>query len=320
MRWWKKARDGDGEVFLEGTESTLSDFGHTAGEGFAEAWKASLDRDVRDQDAADDLDASLRPHDDKRSRRSRDLDRSSRRGVVVVSSLVVLGLAAAVAFQQGVFDSADGEPANAQLPDGELASIGAVRPYTNTEGVATASASVRVDRAFVASATADPTPIPGEASMPPVFGRFLWAGRAHIALLAPSLDEESECVVMSLVADDLRVVDLASYGRCSAEYQATGDRVACVGDGTVVLEVWPFDPDAVVEQPDVVEVRVRVESAIDTSGSVSSLRGAESVADGLLNDITTMTGRPGDLIELRVGGRSGTCTLLDRAEVPVQLL
>lgn len=315
MRWRRRARDGDGGAFLEGTESSISDFGRSAGDGFAEAWNSSS--------ALDDAEGSqalLQPLEDRRSRRSRDLDRRSRRGVFVFGSIVVLGLAAGIAVRQGAFGSDDDETTAAQLADGELASIGDTRLYTESEGVADSVNATPVDRAFLASPSADPMPVGGPQADPPVFSRFMWAGRAHVAVLMPAFDRDSECVVVSLVADDLRVVDLASYGACASEYEVTGDRAACLDDTIIVLEVWPFDPDAVVERPSVAGVRVRVESTDRTTGSVSSVRGSELLAGELLDDVTTMSGRPGDRIELRVGGRSSSCTLLDRAEVPVQLL
>lgn len=316
MRRRRKRSDGEsGDVFLDGTQSTLADFGRTAGEGFAEAWHAS---EGVDDDSS--LAESFQPLDDKRSRRARDLDRRSRRWVVALVVVVVLGVAAGVAARRGVFAPASDDEPTASLGDGELASIGDRRTYEVGTGSAETRGALAGD-SFIAQGTADdPVPTDDTAQPTAAYARFLWAGRAHVAVLQPGIESSGRCVVASLVADDFRVVDLASAGTCPPEFGATGDRVACRGADIVVLEVWPFDPDAVVEQPDVASLRVRVESTNEETGAVLSVRGSDPVDDGFLDDIATMTGRPGDLIEIRVGDRTASCTLLDRAEIPVQLL
>lgn len=318
MRWWKKARKSDGGVFLEGTDSDLADFGHTGGDAFSAAWAANPPDP--DSESGDDL---FDAYEDRASRRSRDLDRRSRKGFVLVGLLVIALAGVGIANQQGLFDEEPAVAANPLDRPNVIGSIGSLRDYETGPAEVEFASSIAVDRAFIApSESEDPAPV-GALSTPRgevEFGFVFWAGRAHVAVLGADVDPNTDCIVVSLVASDFRVVDLASHGRCGSSYDATGDRVACAGPGLTILEVWPFDPDAVVEQPAVSAVRVRVETVVPGTGAIESLRGMESVDSDFVDNAVPMLGGPGDEAAFTSGGFVGTCTLLDRAEVPVQLL
>lgn len=322
MRWRKSARDGHGDVFLDGTESGLTDFGETAGDGFAHAWNA------HPPPIPDHSEPFLEVDEDERSRRARDLDRRSYRGLVALAVVVIVGVGLAVAVDRGLLSDPTGLTPESEGSTNEIASIGDDRTYVAGSGRAELGNGSRADQRFTAAADT-PTPelmgsITADDAL--VFERLLWGGRAHVVVLGEdvsALDEDGSaprCAIVSLVAADLRVVDLAAHGSCQPGYEATGDRVACSGDGIVMLEVWPFDPDAVVEQPDVTAIRVRSERVDEATGSIESIRGAMVLEAEFLELITIVEGVPGDEVTVNVGDRSGTCTLLDRAEVTIQLL
>ena len=318
MRWSRSSKRGIESAFLDGTQSELSDFGETGTEGFASSW--AVDPMEADPDGDDDL---FEHFEDRATQRSRDLERSSRRGLVFLALVLVLGTAAAVAVRVGALGD-ESLPANeASSSVGALLAIGGVREYDDgpTDLVLTDAATL--DQSFRAEAIDDdPYPIEDAPSVAPgiEFGSVFWGGRAHVAVIGEAVGGPDLCVVASLVADDLRPVDVASHGSCLAAYAATGDRIACRGNNVVLLEVWPYDPDAVVEKPPVEEIRVRVEADGQVAGSKESRRGVTVMQGEFVEDADVLGGAPGDMVTLRAGTRSGTCELLQRAEVQVQLL
>lgn len=305
-------------MFLDGTESDLADFGQTGGDAFAAAWAANPP-DPETESEVDPFEA----YEDRASRRSRDLDRRSRKGAVILGLVVIAGVLAGLGYQQGFFDEEPDVNAEPSDQPNVIGSIGSLRDYDDGPADVDFPSAFAVDRAFRAPDVGeDPSPVgalsTSRASVE--FGFVFWAGRAHVAVLGADVDPNVDCVVVSLVASDFRAVDVAAVGQCGSGYDATGDRVACVGPGVIVLEVWPFDPDAVVEQPEVTAVRVRVETTVQSTGAVESLRGMEPVDGQFVDDAVLLLGRPGEPASFTTPGFAGTCTLLDRAEVPVQLL
>ncbi len=80
------------------------------------------------------------------------------------------------------------------------------------------------------------------------------------------------------------MVDLAAYGECGNRYAATADRSACIGDNVAILEVWPYDPDAVVPRPQVTTTRVRIEAVEPDTMASESFRGNATLDDELLEN------------------------------------
>lgn len=322
MRWRRSARDGDGGVFLDGTDSALTDFGESGGDSFAQAWHAEP------PPLPGEPEPFLDSFDDKKSRRARDLDRRSFRVPLLLGAVVLIGVALAVAVDRGVLSDPTGLAPQVEETVNEIVSIGDDRSYVPADGPQTVGAGVRGDQRFAVAQGATNPERAGDAHAGDtlVFERVLWGGRAHVAVLGSAIttaDDDVDsglCSVVSLVATDLRVVDLASDGRCQPGYDATGDRLACRGEGILLLEVWPFDPDAVVEQPDVTGIRVRFETAGAAVGTIDSIRGATTLDEDFLESIPVISGAPGEDVTLSIGGQTASCTLLDRAEVAIQLL
>lgn len=317
MRWRRSANTGSDGSFLEGTASDLADFGQSGSEGFAEAWSA-----IGDEASHGDRDL-FEQSDDRRSRRARDLDRRSRRWVLPLIGLLLAGVAAAIILQTDVFGES-----TANLPEGtddvvlELLSIGTPRVYQQGPTDIELTDPTTVDRPFLTVEESDPQPTdspPGWTSEVR-FGPVFWGGRSHVALVGPSIGTGESCVVVSLVADDFRVVDIATYGLCGDAYAATGDRSACVGSDVLVLEVWPFDPDSVVDKPTATALRVRVQRVDDVAGNVESIRGVMDLGGDLVERADLLRGAPGDTAELGAGAGRAKCELLDRSGVQVQLL
>lgn len=310
-------------MFLEGTESELADFGNTGGDAFAAAWAAH----PADPNDGADTDP-FAGFEDKASRRSRDLDRRSSRWVVLLALFGVSLAGFGVAVQQGVFEDENQQVGSPLDQPNVIDSIGGIREYDDGPGEVALATVTGLDRAFIApSADENPAPVSSLSSASDAsssetveFGAVFWAGRAHIAIVGSDIDLDTECVVVSLVANDFRAVDLAAHGRCGSAYQATGDRLACAGSNLLLLEVWPFDPDSVVDQPDVTVVRVRVEAVDEETGAVESMRGMWVLDADLVDEAVTMLGRPGEVAQVTGISASGTCTLLDRDRVTVQLL
>lgn len=318
MRWRKPASRGTDGEFLSGTQSDLADFGDSGADGFASAWDASpLDPKI---DSSDDL---FEGFEDRASQRSRDLDRRSRSGLVVLALMVIAGLGIAVAVRSGFLGNSDDATTAQEEGPNELAAIGDDRSYAEGPANVVLEVSGMVDRAFIAaSSAADPQPIDRDpaVSVEATFGTAFWGGRTHVVVTGRGLDLSVDCVVATLVTAELRVIDLAAHGACGDDFAPTGDRLACLGDEVILLEVWPYDPDSVVERPPVEGVRVRIQRRSESSDSIASIRGSAVLGGDLAAESTPLAGSPGTTANIRIGDLSGSCELLDRAEVPVQLL
>ncbi len=318
MRWRRSSKRGAESAFLEGTQSELCDFGETGVQGFASSWGA--DPMEADADRDDDL---FTHFEDRTTQRSRDLERPSHRGLTFLALVLVAGTAAGVAVRVGALGEKSPPTNEASSSVGELLAMGDVREYDGGPTDLVLTQTSTLDQSFRAEAIDDdPYPIEDAPSVAPgiEFGSVFWGGRAHVAVIGEAIGAPDLCVVASLVADDLRPVDVASHGTCLAVYAATGDRIACRGNNVVLLEVWPYDPDAVIEKPPVEAIRVRVEAEGQIAGSRESRRGVMVVQGELVHDAEFLGGAPGDIVTLRAGTRSGTCELLQRDEVRVQLL
>lgn len=317
MRWRRSADHGSGGAFLDGTDSELADFGETGSEGFAAAWDAS-------RAASDSADETMfAPSDDRRSRNARDLDRRSRRWVLIPALIAIIVAGVAIGTQTDVFDSSpDDGPENVVEPVPELQAIAAPRDYDDGPAQVVLTDPAQADRPFRVLENEDPRvadQLPdwaGDVAFGPVF----WGGRAHVVITGPAVALEDVCVVATLAADDLRAVDIAASGECTDVYAGTGDRIACARNDVLLLEIWPYDPDGVVEKPAATSLRVRVQRDDPSSGSVDSVRGEMHIDGDLLARADRLPGAPGDIATFDVGDGRFVCELLDRSGEQVQLL
>jgi hypothetical protein len=317
MRRRRSSKRSSESAFLDGTHSELSDFGETGVEGFASAWGTGT------PEADTERDDVFEQFEDRSAQRARDLERSSHRGLVFLALVLVAGTAAAVAVRSGVFGDESVPSTAAPSSVGEILAIGDVREYDASPTDLVLMDTALLDQSFRTEAIDDdPYPIEDSRSVAPgiQFSPVFWGGRAHIAIVGEAVGGAEVCVVASLVTADLRPIDVASHGSCVAPYAATGDRVACHGNNVVLLEIWPYDPDAVIEKPPVEAIRVRVEADGQAAGAKESRRGVVMVQGELVEDAEVLGGAPGDTATLRAGAQTATCELLQRAEVQVQLL
>ncbi len=314
-----KNRQLDG-AFLDGTESSVIEIEATASKGFQEAWAQSVDGES-DQS----LDSAISVGQD--DTRARSLEGSRTGAYLGVAGLVVAIVAVAFFATQAATapDPNIGARASADTERNVLTSPLAEREYTDLVTPVAVANTGMLDQRFVATGGELVPDDSASEDRDILFGPVFWAGRTHVVVMAEAtlVAPEDECLIVSLVAEDLRAIDVAGVGQCSDSFAATGDRIACESENVALVEVWPFNPDSVTEPKTVAAIRTRLER---TSGAeVSSLRGALSVADDagtspVLAAATTLEGRPGDTVTIQLGDFSGECALVDRSTVDVRLL
>ena len=315
-----KHREFSGE-FLEGTESSVTNIEPTAASGFREAWERNPD-----PGADESLDSAIDVGQD--DSKSRDLNRR-RSGLILAALVLIAGVGAAVFFfsQERVEPEDPSATSQRNAEQNILGSPLDEREFSPLETPITVEVFERLNDQFV-DADGDGELIAGGGESP-FRGRYLagtvfWAGRAHVVLVTNQpLLRSGECVISSLVTAELEAIDVASAGDCADAFTATGDRIACVGENILLLEVWPTNPDAVEEPRLVAGVRTRVEARDGTS--VTSLRGAIDVSGfsptaPFLASATPLSGAPGDTVTFNIGILSSECTLLDRSGVDIRLL
>ena len=321
-RRWRKASDFPelpgrfddfGDSYLDAVDSDLVSFGETGQRGFSDAWAES-------PQGFDDAAAAFAT--DENDIKGRDLDARSRTWKVVLVIVVALCVGGWFAYDQGLFVDEGAEVVEQDLVPALIAPD-AQRTYDLEPTSVTLRVSARGDSLFLRSG-GDPNPQPlvePQEPLVPAFtaGPVIWAGRVHIALTGPGVADADVCLVTTLVADDLRIIDLAAIGTCPVENAVTGDRLACEGRQALLLEVWPFDPRSPTRPPKASAIRFRVEVA-QADGSVLSQRGTVDLppteGDRLLSAATILGGTPGDVVTLN----GQQCRLLDRSDLVLQLL
>lgn len=307
-------------------DSDLADFGETATRGFSDAWD-DADSSQTPENAEAIAGFASDPEDDK----GRDLDKKSKKGVLLLALVVLIGGGLGVAVQNGVFATQLDEAADG-AEGGPILTLDAVRVYEAEPTVAKLELSAASTDLFRVVAGGAPQPEDrATLKLPPSVGAgpVLWAGRMHVAVFGDGLGTGIEagqlCAVASLVTDQLAAVDAAGNGEaCSPALAATGDRLSCLGNDLVLLEVWSDDPGVPGEPPPVASIRFRVEVA-DTANAVLSRRGSLSLPASptpLLDAAAVLGGAPGDVISVSSvdGLLAGSCTLVDRSDVVVKLL
>ena len=308
-------------------DSGISDFGDSGGRGFAEGWDEAA---ANEDPALIAASAQFGAEDEVISQRN--LDKRSKRGVVLLLLLVLIGGGLAYAIQQGLIFGETSDEADTQDAL-ELLAPEAPRDFEDGPLSVRLGSSATASSFFLSSLGAEPEPLeepvaglPDEVSAGPVF----WAGRLHIAMFATGIGSnltDEHCAVAALVQADLVPVDVAGAGTCPAFLSdSTGDRLACRGDDLVMIEVWTDDPSTSSVPPPVELVRVRIEQARE-DGRIDSVRAQFDVppfanGDPLIAVASSIGGAPGDVISLTTstGSTQATCELLDRSDVAVRLL
>lgn len=297
-------------------ESDLAGFGDSGARGFSDAWD-----DHAASPQSGDASAFAADHSNDKAR---DLDRSSRRGLVALGLVVVAGVLLAMSVRNDWFGTG-AESVAVQPNSTQLLAPTAPRTYEPGPTTVELIRSVALVDLF-RSTDSNPSPIPVEslANFPKArAGLVFWAGRLHVGIFGQGVSDSTNCLVATLVTDDLQVIDVAGSGACNNMFEATGDRLACVGDDVVLLEVWPIDPSSVVSKPPVAAMRVRIERERD--GGLESARAMLEFDTGLTASELAMEasiagGAPGDTVIIDDGANSSSCVLRDRTDVAVRLL
>ena len=264
---------------------------------------------------------------DDEDTQGRNLDARSKRGAIALCFIVLIGAGVGVAVQQDWLASTSAEDGAELAGETPILSPGDVRIYEAEPTTVDLTLSSSSTELFLATENEVPTPSEVAAPLlPPVVGAgpVLWAGRMHVAVFGDGIGRtEGACVVVSLVAEQLVPIDIAANGSCESPLDTTGDRLSCLGDNLVLIEVWTDDPSAPGSPPPTVGIRYRVQ-APGAEGMLSR-RGNFEVPIGdttLVRNAAAMGGAPDDVVTITSadGSQRGTCTLLDRARVEVKLL
>ncbi len=321
-----KNRDFD-SAFLEGTETSIDESEAMASDGFRDAWGANTQTE-----SSASLDSAI---DVGQAESSLDALGAGRLTRTLVGLVVVVGICAAGYFLFESLTSAQEPEAARAVADSDtniLSSPIDERSYEPLTGPVAVEVFTPFDEWFVEEgnsllpvSAAEATSLGGDTTTSArsriLIGSVFWADRFHLAIVSEGvlLPSDQVCAVATLAGEDLRAIDIAGVGSCGDEYSETGDRLACTGERAVLLEVWPFNPDAVSETVDAASIRARLE--FDT-GSVSrraSLE-VEQTSRELVSAASQLTGEPGDEVEIEIDGLVATCELVDRSSVDVRLL
>ena len=322
----KVSRDRElGGEFLEGTESSVGEIESTGSTAFGQAWAES------DDGLDESLDSAINIEPENFGNvKSRSLEQK-RTDMLIVLGLIVVAVGLLAFFgTRAIMSAVDDELASPEFntDNNVIVSPLEAREYSSLQSPLTVSNVIELDEFFRdENGDGDLTPVAsgleeGEGQV--LAGPVFWAGRAHIAFVSDrTLIPPEGCVVTALASADLEAIDVASAGECDGEFDEIGDRIACMGSNVILLEVWPFNPESVLEPEMVAAIRARLEWP--TQGALLSQRATIEFDDGgeatsLLDAASVLQGAPGDVITISMEELSGDCELLDRSEVEVRLL
>jgi len=312
--WRDWSRDSDETRFDEDlalVDTDVEDFGDSGATGFSDAWSESANGEAPLPEEAEG----------DRAERLRNMDRKvSAPRIAAALVLVAVAAGAVFAFQQLTVDESQAADSFNESP--LLVAPGEPRDYIDDASPLRLTDSWTLGETFLASTENTPEPIDAaDAELPAgaVAAPLMWGGRVHIAVIGEGVGAVDLCVVASLFTADLEVVDIAGDGACEGRFSATGDRLACRSENLVLLEVWPEDPGVSSEQPDATRVRVRIERT-RPDGSLESVRSIQDLSQPVDTALQVLGGTPETTAEIRTDGPSGSCGLLDRSDVTVQLL
>ncbi len=312
----------DPDLQLGPDHSELEDFGDSGGRFFEDAWNDVTDVEGLDAFADDTESVSTRE-----AALGRSLSRRPRLLYVLLALVVLVAGVFVLAASQGRFESA--EPTTPSTPPTALLAPGQPRSY-EPPGLQSRRQAVALDETF-GRLTDDgplvvaPADVGADLPIGVTANVLVWGGRLHVLLEGPPGFLRGACAVASLVASDLRTLDLAASGTCPDRFATTGDRTACSGERAILLEVWPpsafatTDATGVAGVP-VAAVRARLDFADVGDWAEISLRGAFALAEAELTDLPVLGGQPATVAMLGTSSDEGSCVLRDRADVPVLTL
>lgn len=324
MKWrWKRRAQEPDEFLTTAADGEPQEFGETGREFFAAAWNTPDDLSgiedfaaQTDSERADEADVA------------RQLSRRPRAPIVVLGLVVVAGGIAAWGVQAGWFSSPDEVLDDGVVFESVIVSPQDPRSYDGDRLGLQPSLDEAVDRG-VASRDQLSSQLVADDAIPSLLPRgvrfttLLWGGRLQVLVTGPTDMIEDACLIVSLVAADLRALDVASSGAgCEDIHQVTGDRRSCEAPGVTMLELWPpIARTDLLEPPEAVErIRVRVERTDIEPWQRVSVRGELDLRATELADLPRLGEEPGATLDARVGVNGAECVLLDRSGVEIRVL
>ncbi|MGI9605209.1 MAG: hypothetical protein ACR2P0_03635 [Acidimicrobiales bacterium] len=315
----------DDPLFDPETESDIEDFGDTGRDHFERAF-AEVEGPHVDQLGAQT--------EGERRDADRNLLGPERRRRTIVTLLVVValsggGLAAATSFGWLAVDpgGSDLEEAIGTI----LVPPGSPRTYEVADEDPERVEGRALDRAYGRRSTNDGLETLGPANAESLhldasMATVIWGQHLHVAIVGPGV-AEAQCAVASLVAEDLRVADVAAFGPdCPEDLLVTGDRSACASPSMVLLELWPpdvIDPTSGAQSGGVsgpvAGTRARLVRTDVNDWSDVSFR-SDAPSDSYEVSLTTVVGAPGQTLRVDTGIHQGSCQLVDRSGVDLRLL
>ena len=329
MRWpWKRTADEHASFPTAATPGEPEAFVDSGRAYFEQAW-AQPD-DTADTAGIEAFAVQTDQEKQDEAELARQLSRRPRGPVVALAVVALAGGVAAYGVTQGWFDADSGTPEDDGVVfESAIAAPQDPRSYSGGVFVESPGLTATLERVI---GTVDgggselldspPDSLPSEVRFTPV----LWGNRLQVLVTGPATMLEDACLVVSLVAHDLRALDVAARGdTCRPIHTVTGDRSSCATDGMELIEVWPpIARTDLLEPPEAVErIRVRVEREAtepDERWSRVSVRGELDLRGIELNELPVIGGEPGTDFAASLGAASGVCTLRDRTAVEVRVL
>ncbi len=324
MRWrWKRRVEEPEEFLTTEAASEPQTFVETGREFFAAAWHAPDDLTgieefaaQTDQERADEADFA------------RQLSRRSRTPLILLGLVVVAGGTAAWGVQAGWFDEAEDAADQGVVFEAVIAAPQDPRVYDGDPFNAPAALVSAVDRGVasrdrLSSQLIADDALPSDLPAGVEFTPMLWGNRLQVLVMGPEDLTDNSCLIVSLVAEDLRALDVAATGpACAPIHRVTGDRISCEAAGVVLLEVWPpIARTDLLEPPEAVErIRVRVERTDIEPWERISVRGELDLRSIELAELPKLGGDPGATFTPELGTKQGECQLLDRSGVEIRVL
>ncbi len=322
VRWpWKRAADDPPAFPTTAAPGEPERFVDSGREYFASAWAE------RDDDAGIEAFA-VQTEEERRTEEelTRQLSRRPRGPVLLLIAVAVAGGVAAFGVTQGWFDSAeDGEDAVGVVFEAAIAAPQDPRSYTGGPFPARVNLLAPLERGLLTSPAGPellseiPPDLPADVRFTPI----LWGNRLQVLVSGPADMVTDGCLIVSLVADDLRALDVASRGdSCEPIHTITGDRSSCSAEGVELIEVWPpiARTDLLVEPEAVERIRVRIARPGPGEGEWRSVRGELDLRGVDLLALPVVGGEPGSELQATIEGMTRSCTLLDRSGIEIRVL
>ena len=320
VRWpWKRTAEEPPAFPTTAAPGEPEQFVDSAREFFAAAW--AQDADDRGIDAF-----AVQTEEERRSEDelTRQLSRRPRGAVFALATVVVAGGVLAFGVTQGWFEADPPVEDEGVVFEAAIAAPQDPRSYAGDPMPTQPTAVGVLDRGFRTSGSGSELldPVPDDLPTGVQFTPILWGNRLQVLVTGPADMMTEACLVVALVADDLRALDVAARGDCSEIHGITGDRSSCSAAGIELVEVWPpIARTDLLEEPEAVErIRVRVERTGPEAGERRSVRGELDLRGIELLDLPVVGGEPGTSLDTAFGVGPRTCALLDRADVEIRVV